>query len=328
MKRKILISLFALAGLLLFVFFKSFPLPFCNGEKFPVVRTENSCSGNKIVFVSDTQQQIWAETFFLEENGNDTAREAIFAKILDEKPAAVFHLGDLTAYGYCDNAWAPIDNFVEKLNSLRVPFYPAFGNHEYILYSSLGRKNFAKRFPDAEETGYAVRCGNALVILLNSNFSELTKEETENQKRKYFEFLGNAEKDTTIKAVIVATHYSPFTNSKIVSPSEEVRREFLPAFFSSSKAKLFISGHAHALERFKVRGKNFLVIGGGGGLQQPLFTGDDEKYKDLFDNHSPRRPFHFLEIETRDDTLFVSAQILNDDFKTFRKVTLLSVPEL
>jgi hypothetical protein len=82
------------------------------------------------------------------------------------------------------------------------------------------------------------------------------------------------------------------------------------------------------LERFKVRGKNFLVIGGGGGLQQPLFTGDDEKYKDLFDNRSPRRPFHFLEIETHDDTLFVSAQILNDDFKTFRKVTLLSVPEL
>ncbi len=279
----------------------------------------------KIIFVSDTQEPIWAETIFLSANRNAEARDSVFSAIIREHPAAVFHLGDMISYGYKNRCWNALDNFVQNLARDSVPFYPTLGNHEYLFFANAGKKNFEKRFPFAKETGYAVRAGNLYVILLNSNFSELTDNQIGQQQKFYENALATATRDTTIKGVIVATHYSLFTNSKIVSPSAETRKRFLPGFYRLEKPALFLSGHAHAFEHFYINGKNFLVIGGGGGLQQPLYVGKEEKYKDLYDSTHSKRMFHFIEAEWKNNALKVTLKMLRKDFSGFSENYVLKI---
>ncbi len=327
MKRKIVISFVILIVILLIVFFYSVPIPSFGSHNFYRLNEPLSCKNfNKIIFVSDTQKPIPVEEIFLSENHNLLARSMIFEKILKEKPTAVFHLGDIVDFGYDDKTGLPIDNFVKQLNREGSLFYPIVGNHEYLLFPNLGVNNFKRRYPFAKLTGYSVACGNIEVILLNSVFDDLSPQEIQKQNEFYKNAIRSAEKNDKIKFLIVATHYSPFTNSKIVSPSEDVQKEFLPLFFNSSKAKLFISGHAHAFEHFKIRGKDFLVIGGGGGLQQPLFTGAEEKYHDLFNETLQKRMFHFIEINSVKDTLNVFLNMIKDDFSGFEQKYEIHIP--
>jgi hypothetical protein len=145
------------------------------------------------------------------------------------------------------------------------------------------------------------------------------------QERWFKESLNKFDKDPQIDFVIIATHHSPFTNSKIVGVNEEVQKLFVPQFLKFPKAKVFISGHAHAFEHFKIKGKDFLVIGGGGGLQQPLFKGEEEKYKDLFDSVSTKRMFHFLEINNLKDSLKLEVIMLNEEFSSFKNVYSITI---
>ncbi len=301
------------------VFLHSFPLPFSEDENHPVFEKIPCEKDNaKLVFVSDTQSPIPVEKIFLAENGNLRARQMIFEKIVSEKPAAVFHLGDLTAYAYAPQAWQPLDNFATKLAKNNIGFYPVFGNHEYLLFSEKGRENFTARFPYASEIGYSVKCGSVTVILLNSNFSKLSNAQIDEQQKRYEKFIAEAEKDSVTKIIIVATHYPPFTNSKVIAPNKGVQRLFLPAFYKATKAKLFLSGHAHVFEHFKENGKDFLVIGGGGGLLQPVYTGEDERFKDLFDDKSPKRMFHFIEMKFNDaGKLEITVKAVRKDFAGF-----------
>jgi hypothetical protein len=85
--------------------------------------------------------------------------------------------------------------------------------------------------------------------------------------------LADLDADAAVQSVIVCCHHSPFTNSRIVRPSKEVEEKFVPLYLESRKARLFLSGHCHAFEHYKVKGKDFLVIGGGGGLRQPFTAG-------------------------------------------------------
>jgi hypothetical protein len=145
------------------------------------------------------------------------------------------------------------------------------------------------------------------------------------QENWFRETLLKFDKDFQIDFVIVATHHSPFTNSRIVGVNEEVQKLFVPQFINSLKGKVFISGHAHAFEHFKIAGKDFLVIGGGGGLQQPLFKGEDEKYKDLYDSVSTKRMFHYLEILNFNDSLNLKVMMLNEEFASFKNVYSITI---
>jgi len=93
----------------------------------------------------------------------------------------------------------------------------------------------------------------------------------------------------------------------------EVRQNFLPAFINSKKCVLFLSGHSHNFERFNMQGKTFMVIGGGGGLHQPLYA--NAVTPDLSANYKPM--FHYLEVRRNKDSLQLVSRQLNPDFKGF-----------
>jgi hypothetical protein len=270
-----------------------------------------------ICFISDTQEPMWIEKMIYKYNHNNNARKVIFNKILEMAPNAVFHLGDIVAMGSSKSEWARIDTFVNKLKLKDIPFYPIPGNHEYLFFSKSGMNNFTKRYPYASITGYSKVIANTAVVLFNSNFNKLTKKQFNRQLEWYKSTLKHYQSDSLISFILVGCHHSPFTNSKVVSPSKGVQKYFLPDFYKTSKCKLFISGHAHAFEHFKIKGKDFLVIGGGGGIQQELYTGSQEKYKDLFDSSSEKRMFHFITINIDKDKLIIRLEMLNKDFKTF-----------
>ena len=126
--------------------------------------------------------------------------------------------------------------------------------------------------------------------------------------------MENLDKTDSVKAVIVCCHHAPYSNSKIVKCSSKVQEQFVPAYIQSKKAQLFITGHAHAFEHFKIKGKDFLVIGGGGGLHQPLNTAAGS-LPDLAADYKPM--FHYLSVKRSAEHLIITSHFLKNDFSSF-----------
>ncbi len=237
----------------------------------------------------------------------------IFKDVNALKPAAFFILGDVVSVGYMNRKWKAIDSYIADLKKDSIPVYATLGNHEVMFIASKGIKQFRSRFPMFKPEGYTVVIDSVAVVLLNSNFNKMKAAEIKAQDDWYNETIKKLDANPAIRAIIVGCHHPPYTNSTIVKPSILVLQKFVPGFIASKKAQLFLTGHSHNFERFKVEGKDFLVIGGGGGLHQPLrstfITPDLEpKYKPAF---------HYLQISREGSKLNILSRQLKTDFSGF-----------
>jgi predicted phosphodiesterase len=254
----------------------------------------------------------------LKRDRNEEATEAIFNAIAAETSVStLFHLGDITAMGSFDSEWRKMDRYITKLRDNGITLNAVPGNHEYFIFRSRGEAAFRKRFPESHPAWFTRKIQGIAFVLLNSNFSDISEAERKEQQKWYEAALSDLDRDTTVRFIIVGTHHSPYTNSTIVRPSSAVRKAFVTAFLKSPKCRLFISGHAHAFEHFHENGKDFLVIGGGGGLLQPLLLGAERQYIDLFPYPTRRRMFHYVICEERDRHLILTLKMLNRDYRTF-----------
>ena len=271
-----------------------------------------------ILVLGDTQAPLFWETLILPRHRNEEARQKILELVLSEPdPAAVFHLGDVVARGSEEEDWKPIDDFLARLRARSIPVYAAMGNHDYMISSAEGAARFKKRFPEFPQSWFSVRILPLAFIVLNSNFGELTRKARAEQQKFYEEQLAALEKDPEVKGIVVCVHHPPYTNSKIVSRSIEVDRDFVPLFLKSRKAKLFLSGHSHAAEHFIREGKHFLVAGGGGGLLHPLYLGSDARYEDHFILRTERRWFHYLRLQVNGEGWKVTFRMLRQDLASW-----------
>jgi hypothetical protein len=274
-----------------------------------------------IVFIGDTQTPMWTERLTMAYHRNERATEALLGSILaDSSVEAVFHLGDLASSGADEEGWERVGSFADALRGKKIPFYPTPGNHEYMFPTAGGMKRFRVLFPEAREGWYLTRSGGFAVIQLNSNISNLSENQRDEQLRWYARALDSCDALPDVKAVIVACHHSPYTNSRAVSPSDDVQEFFIPPFLRSRKAIAFVSGHAHTAEHFFVRGKHFFVSGGGGGLLQPLDVGADRKWADLFPFHTRLRWFNYLRCSMTGDTARFEFRMLDRTFSKIRTV--------
>jgi 3',5'-cyclic AMP phosphodiesterase CpdA len=277
------------------------------------IAPQPSSANLRMAFISDTQTPLWIESLFLGNDRNEEATDSLFAGICRTRPAALFMLGDLVSFGAYGRAWDAMDIDIRAVRAEQIPVFATPGNHELMVWSRTGESNFAERFPAYVRTGYCVRIDSVAVVLLNSNFGTLDENEKTNQIFWYKRMLDSLDRDTGTVCIIVCCHHSPFTNSTVVAPSEEVRQQFVPPFLRSAKCRLFLSGHAHAFEHFKEQGKDFMVIGGGGGSRHPLRTGTESESID----HSPQgKPlFHYITLEWRETSIQVNIHRLLDDFR-------------
>jgi UDP-2,3-diacylglucosamine pyrophosphatase LpxH len=266
---------------------------------------------NEIDFVSDTQQPMAVEKLKLRPNHNVKATLLIFSDILKNRPLAVYMLGDVVAAGSSNRKWRNVDRFLDTCRKNGIAVHGLLGNHDVMWCRRKGEKNFQKRFPDHLDLGYASITDSIAVIMLNSNFKKLSNTEINKQEQWYEATLGILNGDSSIKTIIVSCHHAPYSNSLIVGSSSQVQRYFLPAFIQTNKCRLFITGHAHAFEHFKFSGKDFLVIGGGGGLHQPLDT-SVARIPDIAYGYKPM--FHYLSIQRNGDKLLLTSHFLKPDF--------------
>jgi hypothetical protein len=171
-------------------------------------------------------------------------------------------------------------------------------------------------------TGYVQVKDSVAIILLNSNFKKLSIGEDEQQTAWYKTTLESLDKDSSIQFIITACHHSPYTNSKIVGSSKDVQQRFVPEFLASKKSRLFLSGHCHGFEHYKMQGKDFMVIGGGGGLHQPLNQGEG-CLPDLAADYKPL--FHYLTVKRLAGQLQITSFQLKNDFSAFEKGLLITI---
>ncbi|HVS92865.1 MAG TPA: metallophosphoesterase [Mucilaginibacter sp.] len=266
-----------------------------------------------IAFTSDTQAPMWVERIRLKSNHNQKATEMIFEDVDKEHPSGFFILGDVVSLGYQNKAWAAVDSYIKQCAKDSIPVYATLGNHEVMFNAKRGTANFKQRFPMYNPAGYTEIIDSVAVILVNSNFTKMTTAQILAQDNWYNEMVRKLDDDPAVKFVIVGCHHSPYTNSRIVKPSMAVRQNFVPAFINSKKCVLFLSGHSHNFERFYMQNKCFLVIGGGGGLHQPLYA--KEVTQDVAADYKPA--FHYLLIRRFQDSLQVVSRRLKPDFSGF-----------
>lgn len=271
---------------------------------------------NLLAFASDTQAPMLVETILLRAYKNREATKLLFSDVLERLPAAFFLLGDVVNLGYSGRQWRPIDRYLEALRLAKIPVHGILGNHEVMGRPIEGQRQFQKRFPDHKCTGYVVRYDTTAVVLVNSNFKTLTPKQEREQDAWFEQTLQELDNDAAVHAVVVGCHHSPFTNSRIVRPSKEVEQKFVPPYLASRKAILFLSGHCHAFEHYKVKGKDFLVIGGGGGLRQPLRQGLGT-LADLSPDYKPM--FHYITVTSLGDSLALSSYHIKKDFSGFEE---------
>ncbi|GAB3500755.1 hypothetical protein GCM10027341_26540 [Spirosoma knui] len=269
-----------------------------------------------ILFLSDTQAPMWVERLVLRAHQNTKATMAIFSEIIRLKPPVLYWLGDIVSLGYRNNKWRIIDQFLANCTEVGTAVYAIMGNHDVMGRPRKGARNFQKRFPDHSPTGYLQKTGDVAVVMLNSNFHTLSAANLVKQQTWYEQTLADLDADPAIAVVIVTCHHAPYSNSKLVGSSKLVQQRFVPPYIRSAKAQLFITGHSHAFERYRFENKEFLVIGGGGGLRQPLNM-SPSRLPDLATTYKPL--FHYLSVRREGDGLALTSYCLKNDFSGFKE---------
>jgi predicted phosphodiesterase len=268
---------------------------------------------NKIIVIGDTQHKSFLEYFIFHEDNAEETRK-LFKKIASEEPSIVVHLGDVTAYGSSLNQWENFEEDIKPLTDKNIQIYPVFGNHDYYGNNDECYDNFFNHFPQINKRKWYSFVNQKIgFVMLNSNFDNLSNNEIITQKNWYKNILDSMENNSDINFIIVCSHHPPYTNSKVVSSSEEIRNNFGISFQSIRKGAIFFSGHCHSYEKFTEGGKYFIVSGGGGGSRQRLDVDKNTReFKDLFSGPEIRF-FHFCEIETFKDSLKFKVIKLNED---------------
>ncbi len=295
---------------------KNVLLPVLSFFYFVSTAVAQDTTSKEMFFVSDTQQPMLVEELLLKPDHNKKATQAIFDAILQNKPASLYMLGDVVALGYASHRWKKVDAFLDSCRRKNIAVYGILGNHEIMIRKKRGEKEFQQRFTGNVPTGYLSVTDSVAVVLLNSNFAALTADENKKQSAWYKASMARLDTAMAVKAIIVCCHHAPYTNSRVVKGNTGVQQLFVPAFIASSKARLFITGHAHRFEHFSLQGKDFLVIGGGGGLQQPT-RNSKGNLADLATDYKPL--FHYLAVKRAGAGLAVLSYYLKPDFSGFEK---------
>ncbi len=266
-------------------------------------------SSKPLVVAGDLQRTSFFERLIGREQ-NDIEREKIVKAIADENPAALVILGDMVFDGSCSSDWEKFDILIAPIIKKQIPIYPIIGNHDYWGNNNTAMENLTKQFPIIKSSHWYIANYDSLaLIFLDSNESDLTEEGWKIEHDWFNKMIAEYDTSQAIKGIIIFDHHPPFTNSTMTGDEVNVQKNFLPVYFSSNKTLFFISGHAHTYEHFLIKGKTFIVSGGGGGPRVKLKS-DKEAHNDLYNGESPR-PFNYLLIEKRNDGIKVTVKGLD-----------------
>ena len=194
-------------------------------------------------------------------------RQALIARIAQEKPDIVIINGDLVLNGGSAADWREFDKETRGFRDAKIKVLPVVGNHETRGDAKL--RNYFHEFPDlGERRWYSVRYGNLLLLNLDS---ESNDGPGSSQWQWLVSELDHLVADTQF--VFVSMHHPPYTHSGNHLPgrghaarsSEQQLARLLESRQRQLHAKIIVIGsHVHNYERYEHNGVMYIVSGGGG----------------------------------------------------------------
>ncbi|MFH1231938.1 MAG: metallophosphoesterase, partial [Planctomycetota bacterium] len=230
----------------------------------------------------------------------DTTRLNIVNKIAELKPAFVVNTGDLVFNGGDRDDWKGFDKLNKVFRDNAITYYPALGNHDYR--GDDGEKdalnNYFQRFPQINrQRWYAFTHTNCAFIVLDTNFSDLSKEQIKQETNWLGETVAKYQADKDISFIFAFFHHPPYTNGTSHNPDEAVQQKFVPIFAKSSKIKFVFAGHVHTYERFRMNNINYIVTGGGGASLASILSPEKWRFKDEYDKNGDKpRGYNFCQM--------------------------------
>jgi acid phosphatase type 7 len=235
---------------------------------------------------------------------NPVARQALVARIAEEKPDAILLNGDVPWHGKDKGDYAifQTETSVWRTNHLRV--YPALGNHEFSgCEVAQCLENWWTAFPELRDRRwYSVALGQQIyAIALDSDTSLLPGSD----QRQWLEAQVSA-LPASVHFVLIAMHHPPvadiqknFNVDHNPRANEISLADYLKAAAATSKAKFLVSaGHIHNYERTLQDDVVYLVSGGGGAHPYPVERTPNDLYQDQgFPN------FHYVKFVLEGNTL-------------------------
>ena len=238
------------------------------------------------------------------EPSNPAARQALVARIGQEKPDAVLLSGDVPWHGGEKTDYAVYQKETEIWRTNHLHVYPALGNHEFS-HCDVPQclENWWSAFPELRNRRwYSVALGQQVyAIALDSDTSLLPGSE----QRQWLESQVSA-LPPSVRFVVITMHHPPvadiqknFNVDHNPRPNEISLAEFLKNAAATSKARFLVSaGHIHNYERTHQDDVVYLVSGGGGAHPYPVERTASDSYQD---NAFPN--FHYVKLVFDGDTL-------------------------
>jgi Icc-related predicted phosphoesterase len=237
---------------------------------------------------------------------NDAARVALVKAIADAHPAFISVGGDLVYNGYDPNDWNMYDKETQPWQELKIPVYPALGNHEFHGNIEVALANYFHRFPDLQGNRYySVRAANTLMLVLDSSQDEISGP----QGKWLIQKLDTVPAD--VGFIFVVLHHPPYTRSsdrevlRGGGHSARHREKNLAAVLEFRQQRIrprivVFSGHVHNYERYEHGGVTYLVTGGGGAHPYHISRTQDDPLRNYDVN------YHYLLVEVKPDSVKIT----------------------
>ena len=247
----------------------------------------------RAIFVGDTQGTLLLERLIGRED-NSAERARLLGLVAELDAEAAIFLGDLVARQSA-RAWTVVDACLTRLRARGVRLAGCAGNHDLFSLPWRGYDDLARRGLLGPASWRRVTLGAARVLVLDSNRRALGRALWDEQLAWLRAELADAEREGSVRAVLVASHHPPWTNSAVAGDAAPLLRPLLDAFYDAPKARVWLSGHVHAYERFASRGKHLVVSGSASAPRMRLLTGARARHPTLARVPAPS-PFGWLEL--------------------------------
>jgi acid phosphatase type 7 len=224
---------------------------------------------------------------------NPWARQALIAKIAEEKPDAVFLNGDVPFVGGDPKDYAEYHKESAPWRDAGLRVFPELGNHEFKGCDEAEcLENWWTEFPELRDRRwYSVQLGRSFYAIGLDSDAPLTPDSEQLQ------WLQDqlALMPSSVRFVLIWMHHPPVTNPQDKDqprPNELALRDFLETTAQKSRARfLVVAAHIHNYERFQRGPITYLVSGGGGAKPSPVVRGPDDLFQD---NSFPN--FHYVKL--------------------------------
>ncbi len=233
---------------------------------------------------------------------NPKARQALIARIAQERPDGVFLNGDVPYIGGNPDDYAEYHKETAAWRDAGLRVYPALGNHEFKKCEEQAcLRNWWAEFPQLRSLRwYSVQLGPQFYgIALDSDTSLLPGSAQMQWLQAQLAGLPGS-----VRFVLIWMHHPPVDDLQADGDdnprnNEIALRDFLKTAAPGLRARLLVvAAHVHNYERFQQDEVSYIVSGGGGAKPSAVVRGPDDLYTgSAFPN------YHYVKLVLDQDVL-------------------------